>query len=55
MLKLIIYAAVLALSGWAVWYVVRHLRRQMKGRCGCGCGGACDGCPAGGCAGRRKH
>ena len=54
MLKLLIDAAVLALIAWAVWYLVRHLRRQLKGRQGCGCGD-CTGCPGCGRGGPVKR
>lgn len=32
-----------ALIVWAVWYLVRTVRRQSKG--GCACGGDCSVCP----------
>ena len=36
-MKYLIYIAVAALILWAVVYLVRHIRRQMKGDCGsCG-------------------
>lgn len=41
-MKYLIYIAVAALILWAVVYLVRHIRRQMKGDCG-SCGGACGG------------
>ena len=46
-MKYLIYIAVAALILWAGVYLVRHIRRQMKGDCGsCGgaCGGDCSGC-----------
>jgi hypothetical protein len=43
MMKYLIYIAIAALVVWAVVYLVRHIRRQMKGDCGA-CGGGCDGC-----------
>ena len=38
-MKYVIYAAVALLIAWAVWYVCRHLLRQVRGKgdCGCGC------------------
>ena len=39
MLKYIIYALVAALAVWAVWYLIRTVRRQLRE--GCGCGGNC--------------
>ena len=42
MLKYIIYALVAALAVWAVWYLIRTVRRQLRE--GCGCGGDCQGC-----------
>ena len=41
MLKYIIYALVAALAVWAVWYLIRTVRRQLRE--GCGCGGDCHG------------
>lgn len=41
-MKYIIYAAVGLLILWAVIYLVRHVRRQLRGECGC-CGGSCSG------------
>lgn len=35
-MKYIIYLAVGVLAVWAVWYVIRHVRRQLRGECGCG-------------------
>ena len=47
-MKYVIYAAVALLIAWAVWYVCRHLLRQVRGKGDCGCG--CAGCPhAGSC------
>ena len=36
-MKYIIYGAVAALTVWAVWYVVRQISRQIRGKGGCGC------------------
>ena len=41
-MKYVIYLAVAVLILWAVIYLARHIRRQMKGDCGC-CGGGCSG------------
>ncbi|MBS6215617.1 MAG: FeoB-associated Cys-rich membrane protein [Clostridiales bacterium] len=41
-MKYIIYGAVAALAVWAVWYVVRQIGRQIRGKGGCGCG--CSAC-----------
>ena len=41
-MKYIIYAAVAALILWAVVCLVRHVRRQLRGECGCG--GDCASC-----------
>ena len=40
-MKYIIYAGVALLILWAVVYLVRHVRRQLRGEYGCGgdCGG----------------
>ncbi len=43
-MKYVIYALVAALSVWAVWYLVKAVRRQLGGGCGCGCGGDCGRC-----------
>ena len=43
-MKYIIYGAVAALTGWAVWYVVRQSGRQIRGKGGCGWGGGCSSC-----------
>lgn len=45
-MKYIIYLAVGVLAVWAVWYVIRHVRRQLRGECGCGgdCAGNCCAC-----------
>ncbi len=42
-MKYIIYAAVALLILWAVIYLVRHVRRQLRGECG-SCGGDCASC-----------
>ena len=42
-MKYVIYAAVALLILWAVVYLVRHVRRQLRGECGC-CGGSCASC-----------
>ena len=44
-MKYAIYLAVAGLVCWSVWYLIRHIRRQMKGDCGCGCGKDCRSCP----------
>ena len=44
-MKYVIYLAVAALIGWSVWYLVRCVRRQLRGDCGCGCGKDCKSCP----------
>ena len=41
-MKYVIYAAVALLILWAAVYLVRHIRRQLRGECGC-CGGSCSG------------
>ena len=45
-MKYIIYAGVALLILWAVVYLVRNVRRQLRGECGCGgdCGGSCASC-----------
>ena len=45
-MKYIIYLAVGVLAVWALWYVIRHVRRQLRGECGCGggCAGNCCAC-----------
>ena len=45
-MKYIIYLAVAGLTVWAVWYLIRQVRRQLRGGgCGCGCGGSsCSAC-----------
>lgn len=45
-MKYLIYLAIAALVVWAVIYLVRHVRRQLKGDCGCAgaCGGDCNAC-----------
>ena len=46
-MKYIISAAGAALSLGAVVCLVRHVRRQLRGECGCGggsCGGDCTSC-----------
>lgn len=50
-MKYIIYAAVAALAVWAVVYLVRHVRRQLKGDCGCSGGGCSGDCS---CCGKKK-
>ncbi|NLF35397.1 MAG: FeoB-associated Cys-rich membrane protein [Clostridiales bacterium] len=40
-MRYVIYAAVAALVLWSVWYLIRHLRRQIRGG---GCCGDCDRC-----------
>ena len=49
-MKYVIYALVILLAVWSVWYVCRSVRRQLRGDCGCG--GNCSAC--GGCAGKKK-
>ena len=41
-MNILIYLAVAALALWSVWYVVRTVRRQLKGDCGCS--GDCAAC-----------
>lgn len=41
-MKYIIYLGVAALTLWAAAYLVRNIRRQLKGGCACG-GGQCSG------------
>ena len=48
-MKYVIYIGVAALVVWAAVYLIRHLRRQLKGDCACGC----DQCANTGCS-RRK-
>lgn len=43
-MKYVIYVLVAALIIWAVWYLVKSIRRQIKGDCGCGCGKDCRNC-----------
>ena len=45
MLKYVIYAAIFVLAACAVWYVIRHIIRQVKGKGGCS--GDCTGCSCG--------
>ncbi|MEG1396376.1 MAG: hypothetical protein RSC82_05290 [Oscillospiraceae bacterium] len=52
-MKYVIYAAVAFLIIWSVWYMIRHLRRQAHGDCGC-CHGDCGSCH-GGCSGGKKE
>lgn len=40
----LIYGAVAALAVWSVWYVVRHIVRQLRGK---DCEGDCSACPCG--------
>ena len=40
-MKYVIYALVAALAVWAVWYLARTIRRQLKGQCS-GCSGDCS-------------
>lgn len=42
-MKYVIYALVAALAVWAVWYLARTIRRQLKGQC-IGCSGDCSRC-----------
>ena len=45
-MKYLIYLVIAALVVWAVAYLTRHIRRQMKGDCGsCSSSGSCSGCP----------
>ena len=53
MLKYLIYAAIAALAVWAVVYLVRHVRRQLRGDCGCGGGADCCNGDCGACGKRR--
>lgn len=45
-MKYLIYLVIAALVVWAVAYLTRHIRRQMKGDCGScgGCEGGCGSC-----------
>ena len=45
-MALLIYAAVALLVVWSAAYLIRHVRRQLQGGCGCGpgCGGDCFAC-----------
>lgn len=45
-MKYIIYLAVGVLAVWAVWYVIHHVRCQLRGECGCegDCAGNCCAC-----------
>ncbi|MEG0764744.1 MAG: FeoB-associated Cys-rich membrane protein [Pseudoflavonifractor sp.] len=42
-MKYIIYAAVAVLILWAVVYLIRNIRRQLRGKCSA-CGGDCSHC-----------
>lgn len=57
-MKYFIYIAVALLIVWAVYYVVKSVRRQMKGdcsSCGGGCNGNCSGCSScGSCPSQKK-
>ena len=48
-MKYVIYAGVALLILWAVIYLARQIRRQLRGECGCGgsCSGKCDCCSCG--------
>jgi hypothetical protein len=50
MVKYFIYIAVAVLILWSVYYVVRAIRRQLKGQGGCD--GACGSCSKD-CPGRK--
>ena len=50
-MKYVVYLAIAALVLWAVVYLVRHIRRQLRGDCS-SCGGDCGSCP--GCS-SHKH
>lgn len=43
MLKYLIGAGVFLLILWSVIYLIRHVRRQLRGDCG-SCGGDCGSC-----------
>lgn len=48
-MKYLIYILIAALVAWAVWYLARSLRRQLRGECSCGgdcrsCAGICKSC-----------
>lgn len=52
-MKYIIYALVVLLVVWSVWYVLRSVRKQLRGDCGCGRGSDCASC--GGCSNKRNE
>ena len=52
-MKYIVYALIVLLVCWSVWYVLKTVRRQVKGDCGCGCSGGCAGCGSS-CSGRKS-
>ncbi len=41
-MKYLIYLLIAALTLWSVQYLVKAVRRQLRG--GCGCGGDCGSC-----------
>lgn len=43
-MDIVIYLAVAALVVWSVWYVARHILRQIRGK---GCDGNCASCGCG--------
>lgn len=43
-MKYLIYLLIAALVLWSVWYLVKTVRRQIRGGCGCICGGNCGRC-----------
>lgn len=52
-MKYMIYLAIAVLVVWSVWYLLRHVKRQLHGDCG-SCGGGCDG-NCGSCGKSCKH
>lgn len=55
MLKYVVYLLVAVLICWSVFYLIRHVRKQLKGDCG-SCGGSCGSChgDCGGCSSCKK-
>ncbi len=43
-MKYLIYLLIAALVLWSVWYLIKTVRRQLRGGCDCGCGGDCGSC-----------
>lgn len=46
MLLICLYAALIALILWSVYYIIRRIVRSFRGggNCGCGCGGCRKSC-----------